>query len=226
MGAMDGGRAMRVVDLTVPIAGDYPHRPIAFETISTVAERGAAITRVTFDTHWGTHLDAPSHSLIGARTVERLDLARCCGPAHCLDLTQRGAAGSRIDVADLAPVAALVTPGVRLLLHTGWSRQFGSAAYHRDFPVLTVAAAAWLAERRIGLLGVDVPSVGPTWPADRTELIAVHQALLGAEIVIVECLTNLAALPAEGFTFVAAPLPFVGSDGSPVRALALVSGES
>ena len=212
---------MRVIDLTLPIQGDYPYRRIAFETISTVEERGAAVTRVTFDTHWGTHVDAPAHSIAGARTVDRLDLARCCGPARCLDLTARGQPGAQIDVADLAPFAELAMPGARLLLRTDWSQWHGQAAYHRDYPVLTAAAAAWLAERRPALLGVDVPSVGPVY-GDWQQVLAVHRALLGVEIVIVECLTNLAALPAGAFTFVAAPLPFAGSDGSPVRALALV----
>jgi kynurenine formamidase len=213
---------MRVIDLTLPIAGDYPYRPIAFEGISTVETTGAAITRITFDTHWGTHLDAPAHSIVGARTVDHLDLGRCCGPARCLDLTGHGRTGAAIDAADLEPFSDMATPGARLLLCTGWSDRHGQAAYHRDYPVLTVAAAEWLAARRIALLGVDVPSVGPTWLPDRRQLIAVHRALLGVEVVIVECLTNLAALPAGPFTFVAAPLPFVGSDGSPVRALALV----
>lgn len=213
---------MRVVDLTLPIAGDYPYRSITLTPTRTVAEHGYAITQVTFDTHWGTHLDAPSHSLPNVRTVEALDLDRCCGPARCLDLTGRGAPGSLIDVADLQPHAELMTAGARLLLRTGWSERHGSAAYHRDYPVLSVAAAAWLAERRLALLGLDVPSIGPVWISNLTHLFAVHRSLLGVETVIVECLTNLAALPPGPFTFVAAPLPFVGADGSPVRALALV----
>jgi kynurenine formamidase len=214
---------MRVVDLTLPIPGDYAYRPIAFEPRTTVAEHGYAVTRVAFDTHWGTHLDAPAHWLAGARTVDGLDLTRCCGPAHCLDLTGRGEPGAQIDVDDLEPLADRITPGARVLLRTGWDRRFGGADFHRDFPVLTTAAAGWLAERRIALVGVDVPSVGPTWPgADRDQLRDVHHALLRAEVVIVECLAGLAALPAGPFTFVAAPLPFVGLDGSPVRALALL----
>jgi kynurenine formamidase len=213
---------VRVVDLTLPIAGDYPYRPIAFETTNTVAHDGYAITRVTFDTHWGTHLDAPAHSIEGARTVDHVDLGRCCGMTVCLDMTHRQAPGAAIDVADLLPAMAYATPGARLLLRTGWSVRHGTASYHRDFPVLTVAAARWLAERRISLLGIDAPSVGPTWVADRAPLITIHQALLGVEMVIVECLTNLEALPRDPFLFVAAPLPFQGVDGSPVRALAFL----
>ena len=213
---------MSVVDLTLPIQPDYPHRRINFESVSTVAGQGYAVTRVTFDTHWGTHIDAPAHSLDGARTVDHLDLDRCCGVARCLDLTAVARPNTNIEVAHLEPFTDLLTPGARALLHTNWSQRFGSAAYHRDYPVLSVAAARWLAERRLALLGVDFPSVGPVWHEDKTQLLEVHRALLGVETVIVECLTNLAALPAGPFTFIAAPLPFVGGDGSPVRALALL----
>ena len=107
---------MRVIDLTLPIAGDYPHRPISFTVTHTVPEHGYAITRIALDSHWGTHLDAPSHSIAGARTVDHLDLARCCGPAVCRDLTHRGQPGAEIDIPDLLPLADVIVPGARLLL--------------------------------------------------------------------------------------------------------------
>ena len=66
------------------------------------------------------------------------------------------------------------------------------------------------------MLGVETPA-----PADvhnKEELTAVHHALLGAEIVIVEGLANLDALQQEEVTFIALPLKLAGVDGSPVRA--------
>jgi len=65
-----------------------------------------------------------------------------------------------------------------------------------------------------GLIGVDTPSVDrPPYPA--------HLAILGADVLIVENLTNLDTLPAE-FELVATSLKIVGRDGSPVRAVAIV----
>jgi arylformamidase len=48
----------------------------------------------------------------------------------------------------------------------------------------------------------------------------VHTTLLGAEILIVEHLCNLAALPDSGFTFSAMPPKFKGVGTFPVRAMA------
>ncbi len=55
----------------------------------------------------------------------------------------------------------------------------------------------------------------------KEELTVVHQALLGAEIVIVEGLANLDALRQKEVTFIALPLKLEGGDGSPVRAIAI-----
>jgi arylformamidase len=46
--------------------------------------------------------------------------------------------------------------------------------------------------------------------------------LLGNDILIVENLTNLAALPSSGFTFHAVPVKIKGVAAFPVRAYAVV----
>ncbi len=94
---------------------------------------------------------------------------------------------------------------------------FGRPEFFTDLPSLTVEAARWIAQRRIGLLGMDVPTPST---ADSREC---HQILLGrpAEIVIVEGLANLERLPKE-FTFIGFPLNIVGRDGSPIRAVASI----
>jgi kynurenine formamidase len=50
----------------------------------------------------------------------------------------------------------------------------------------------------------------------------VHTVLLGAGIPIVEHMTGLAALPAEGTRFYAVPPPIAGMGTFPVRAFATV----
>jgi len=81
---------------------------------------------------------------------------------------------------------------------------------------LTLDAARWIAERRIGLLGMDTPTPSTDWKE-------CHHILLkkGVEIVIVEALTNLEKLPAQ-FTFIGFPLNIKGRDGAPIRAVALL----
>jgi arylformamidase len=73
-----------------------------------------------------------------------------------------------------------------------------------------------MAEKRIGLLGMDTPTPSTEWKE-------CHHILLemGVEIVIVEGLTNLEELPAS-FTFIGFPLNIKGRDGAPIRAVAAV----
>jgi arylformamidase len=217
---LDERRAMRIVDLSLPIAAPDLYRPVHFEPLRTIEDSGANVTRVIFDTHWGTHLDAPSHTLPGAPAVDQVPLERCCGSAVVLPLAPLPER-HRISVADLEPYAGAIVPEARLLLHTGWSARYGRPDYTEGYPVIGLDAARWLAGRGVWLVGVDTPSVGPVYEPDRAELVAVHAELLGAGIVLVENLTNLQHIAGGRCILVALPLSFRGLDGSPVRAVAL-----
>ncbi len=52
------------------------------------------------------------------------------------------------------------------------------------------------------------------------ELTLIHRILLGANITVVEGLTNLSAINQEKVFFIAAPLKIEGGDGCPCRAFA------
>jgi len=104
-------------------------------------------------------------------------------------------------------------------LKTGWSSHADMPDYRTHFPRLSLSLAQWFAQRGIFLLGVETPAVASM--DDREELISVHQALLRAEIVIVEGLANLDALSTDRVTFIALPLKLQDGDGSPVRAVAI-----
>jgi arylformamidase len=124
-----------------------------------------------------------------------------------------------ITVEHLAAYADRIGPGARLLLHTGWSLHADSPDYRTSFPRVSLPLAKWLAERKIALLGVESPAVASV--DDVEELTTVHQALLAAEIVIVEGLAHLDQLTQEEVTFIALPLKLEGGDGSPVRAIGI-----
>ena len=106
--------------------------------------------------------------------------------------------------------AAAEMPQLQALAERG-----SSGVATTELPSLSGEAARWIAETRIVLFGMDMPTPSLDEPAET------HHALLGAGIVVVEALNNLHLLPDE-FQFVGFPLNFRGRDGSPIRAVAVL----
>ena len=211
-----------LIDLSHPLEHgqlNFPCDPkISVVVHNTTAAIGYNITQISMSTHQGTHLDVPFHFYDDGKTVDQVPLDRFYGPATLVDLAPGGhlAAKTPITVEMLKVHEAKFQPGARVIYRTGWDRTFGTPECFTDFPTLTLAAAEWIAEKRIGLLGMDTLTPSSDWKQ-------CHLTLLkpGVELIIVEGLTNLARLP-ERFVLVAFPLNIKGRDGSPIRAVAIV----
>ncbi|MDG0811624.1 cyclase family protein [Cohnella rhizosphaerae] len=209
----------RLIDLSMDIyhgaptfAFDPKCAVIVHNTVDTI---GYNISQLSMSTHQGTHLDAPFHFLNEGNTVDRLDLNRCIGEALLVDLSHKRPK-EPIGVADFAPYADRIGEGTRLVYRTDWHLQYPRKHYFSDFPYMTLELAEWLADRRIALIGMDVPTPNPT------DFDPVHKTLLRAEIVIVEGLANLGAIGRDEFFLMAAPLKIAGRDGAPIRAVGMV----
>lgn len=211
----------RFVDLTHPIQPDSPvfpgDPPYSATPHARLADDGYRVTALRMGSHQGTHMDAPSHFLKDGDAIETTLLEKVCGPAFILDLEHKGSPGAFIEVSDLLPYADRILSGCRLLLRTGWDRQYNEPGYFTNSPGLSPDACAWLAARRVALLGLDLPTLHPEI-AEET-----HVPLLQVGTAIVESLklSELAQSKSEWVYFVAAPLHLVGIDGSPVRAFAI-----
>jgi kynurenine formamidase len=208
----------RIVDLSLDI---YDRAPTFWPDPKTaviphlgIANMKYNITQLVMSTHLGTHLDAPFHFFDEGRTVEKVDPARGFGPAWVLDFSDKGAR-AEITRADLRRHEAKITKGSRIIIRTGWDRVFPEERYFTDYPGIPPDACTYLAERGIACVALDMPSVYSV------DYVAVHHALLGAEVLIVEGLTRLDTLKSERVFFVALPLRIRGRDGSPCRAIAV-----
>jgi kynurenine formamidase len=174
------------------------------------------ITELVMSAHYGTHLDAPYHFFDDGRTVDKLDIRKGFGVAHVLDFTHKKA-GDAITLADMEPHASKVTPGCRLIFHTGWDKVYPYPQYFGGQPYYTVELTTWLAEQGVACMALDTPT---TYPEEYT---ASHHSLLNkeAEVLIVEGLRGLEQLQGDQVIFIAVPLRIRGRDGSPCRALAI-----
>jgi arylformamidase len=211
-----------LIDLSHPLEHgqlNFPFDPkISVLVHNTVASIGYNMTQISMATHQGTHLDVPYHFYDDGKTIDQMPLDRFYGPAALVDLAPGTCLRAKTPITfDMfRPHAAKFQRGAKVIYRTGWDRTFGKPECFSDFPTLTLEAARWIAERRIGLLGMDTMTPSTEWKE-------VHLALLhkDVEIVIVEGLTNLDKLP-EQFTFAGFPLNIKGRDGSPIRAVAII----
>jgi kynurenine formamidase len=170
------------------------------------------IGRIELVANTGTYLDSPFHRYQDGRDISQLTLAELADlPAIVLRVE-----GTRsIDVPTLVE---LKVRGRALLVHTGWAQHWRTERYGVGHPFLTAAAAAWLKDEGVRLVGIDSLNIDDTTSGERP----VHTTLLGAGIPIVEHLRGLEQLPEAGFTFSAVPPAVRGMGSFPVRAFARV----
>ena len=195
--------------LPTPIVEDHLSRAAAEEIY------GPGITfqigLVTMCTNTGTYLDVPFHRFADGHDLTDLALDRVAGvPAVCLD--RRDQKAIELDDVELGPLR-----GHAVLVRTDHSRQWGRPAYFQDHPALTADAARRLVDAGVACVGIDSLNIDAT---EGTGERPVHTTLLGNDIPIVEHLTNLAELPADGFRFTAVPPKIEGAGTFTVRAFA------
>lgn len=211
---------MEVVDLSHFISESMPvypgSGPPGIVDACTIAKNGFAEKLLSLYSHTGTHIDAPGHILAGAATLDKLAVGHFYGPGWVLDISH--VRGRHIGIADLQKEETRIAAVDFVLFHSGWAKYWGDAGYFAAYPVLSAAAAHWLAGFDLKGVGVDMISVDPM---DSATLI-IHKTLFEKNMVIVENLTNLEALIGKEFMFSCLPLKIAGGDGSPVRAVAII----
>lgn len=212
---------MRIVDLSHPVTTGMPVYPgdpeVSITPALSVAKDTVAVARLALGSHSGTHLDAPSHSIEGGRTVDNIPLEMLQGEA--LILRAPVGAAHCITATDLLDVLPESVPAI-VCVATGWDRHFADEqATAHPFVSLELAAKLW--ERGARVLGIDALSPDASGDPESTTL-PVHELWLGRDGVIVENLTRLTELPAK-VEVILAPLRLAGVDGSPIRAMARIT---
>ena len=232
----------KIVDLTHKIDADtifWPTEAKTFELVEEhkgLTERGFfyAANRFCSPEHGGTHIDAPYHFAQGGETVAAIPIERLKGPAVVIDVADKAARDPdyTLQPADVTAWEAQHGPiaeGAIVLLRTGWSSRWPNKraylgddtpgdASHLHFPSYGPEAARLLVERGAVVLGVDTASVdhGPS------KDFLVHRVLGAANVVGIENLTNLEAVPVTGAWVLALPMKIANGTGAPARVVALV----
>jgi len=221
-----------IIDITVPISSFTPIFPgdpePSIERTCTLEKDGCAVSRLSFGSHTGTHVDAPSHILKDGLSVDRLDIESLMGKAVILDFSQRnGALTGNIlekvynDQKNNESVSILLlktkasfrkekNPEIPDFQAGGpdRGRKFEEPAY------LDATATAWIVRKGFKTVGIDGFSVDSL----SSESLPAHHTLLSNNVNIVECL-DLNSVETGMYFFLCLPLKVEGCDGAPARAL-------
>lgn len=210
---------MKIFDISRPLFNGLAPWPgdtaFHYELKWKMAE-GATVNvgAVAMGVHNGSHADAPFHFEQDAATIDQMALETYLGDAVVIDLTGifQEDRSRQITTADLEPADVALAEAPRLLLKTGvWS---DSKVFPAWIPVLAADVPAWLRERKVKLIGLDLPSVDTI----EAKVLVNHHALAAAGVAIVESL-DLSQVDAGIYHFSALPLRISGADAAPVRAI-------
>lgn len=195
--------------LPAPIICDYLSRE---ESAEYYAEGTSfQIGKIEMCSNTGTYLDSPFHRYAEGKDIAELDLAAVAGLQGVKVVVYGGSQAIGIDV-----FLGLDIEGKAVLVQTGWSQHWNTEQYYQGHPFLTEAAAQYLRDKGAALVGIDSHNIDDTSGKQRP----VHTTLLGADILIVEHLRNLAEVPDDNFSFYAVPVKVKGFGTFPVRAFA------
>ncbi|WP_456324638.1 cyclase family protein [Desulfonauticus submarinus] len=216
----------RFVDLSLPIHDGMPTFPsywhpfVEINLLGRHGIEGRETRKLLLGTHTGTHCDAPRHFVPEGLSVDKLSLEALIGPARVLDFSY-AQPYQKIDVKDLEQQLGSDCPE-RILLRFDWSKHWGKREYYSNHPFISRAAAQWLVDKGIRLLGMDTPTPDNPENGFGSELDSpVHKILLSNGVVLVEYLCNLASLQQTEFTLIVLPLKIINGDGAPARCVAI-----
>jgi arylformamidase len=177
------------------------------QALAIAAGDVANVSTIEMDVHCGTHVESPLHFLADGSPLDTFPLETFVGPAHVLHLPEADAIGPR-------ELEAMPPGTTRLLLRTRNSGAWaGHAAFDTDYVALTPEGAAWIADRRLQLVGTDHLSI-QRWGDDGET----HRILMRAGVAILEGL-DLSAVAAGDYRLTCLPLRLDGAEASPVRAI-------
>lgn len=201
----------KVIDISLSIDQDTPVYPgdygVKVNQLKSIKNGdGYNLSSIAMGVHTGTHLDAPTHFIEGAKRVDQIPPDQFMGTAQVVEILDK----KKITRQELEKKD--ITENI-ILFKTGNSMRY-SGEFIKDYVYLTEEAGRYLVEKGIKLIGIDYLSI-EKYPAEEAP---VHKFLLGKGLVILEGL-NLSNVEEGIYTLIALPLKIKGAEGSPTRAV-------
>ena len=214
---------MKIIDLTLTISNKIPTFPGSpqphFIPWERIKDDGYNLELLFLSSHTGTHLDAPYHFLEKGSKIHEISLKKLVSNAVLIkSRKKRNETITKTDIQKFEKKHGKIESFSSVVFWTGWQRNLQKDNYFTKNPGLSVSAANYLASKKIGLVGIDSPSID----LGTDFKFPVHQIFAKKGMLIVENLANLEKIKSSKFHLVVLPLKLKGATGSPVRAIAFV----
>lgn len=207
---------MQIWDVTLSLGSAIPtyrgDPSYKRRVVQAIADgRPADVSMLTMSAHIGTHVDAPSHVILGGKTVDALDLDVMVGPVRVVEFDGLGPI-----TAEFLEGADIVEAQERIIFKTRNSSLWEQSEFQDDYVGLSLDGANWLINKGVKLVGIDYLSIDAPGAPD----LPVHRALLSSGVVVVEGL-DLRLVTQGPYNLVCLPMKIEGSEGAPARVILL-----
>jgi kynurenine formamidase len=156
------GTGLAFVELSHPFGHYTPvypgYKDIVVRRVATHAMHGVLTSHLVTVMHNGTHVNAPIHLAQRGLGVGEVPLETFFGNGVVLSIPK--GEWEYVEPADLEAAAPEVEPGDIVVVNTGWHHGYSdSMEYFSHAPGLSAAAAEWLIERGVKMVGIDTATV-------------------------------------------------------------------
>jgi arylformamidase len=173
------------------------------------------IGKIEMVANTGTYLDTPFHRYENGKDLSEILVEQTA----MLDAVVVKVPCRQTLSIDKSYFEGLELKGKAVLVNTDWDENWKTDAYYSNNPFLTADAADYLVSQGIKLVGIDSHNIDDVSGNARP----VHTILLRNEILIVEHLCNMRAIPDNvSLKFTATPPKVKGMGTFPVRAFVVV----
>ena len=191
------------IDLTLPLTSDLPVWPgsIKVQTDTSIVD-GISSTTIQFNLHTGTHIDAPAHAFPKGKLIHELDHSKFFSSMQIIDIGDS-------DAVTVEHVQDIEEPIVFFKTKNRYTSQF-----NENYCYISPEAAESIVSSNVSVVGIDYLSVENF----RDKNFTTHKILLEKDIVIIEGLFLLDALPGK-YQVIIIPL-LIPAEASPARVFA------
>ena len=162
--------------------------------------------KLTFSSHFSTHIDAPRHMLENGKTLSDFPIDKFVGDAIVIDVRGQNEIHS-----DLRGVKA----NDIVFFFTGHTNKQHSKKFFEGNPIISKETAQRLIKKRVKIVGIDsfTPDNHP---------YEIHKLFFKRDMLIVENLVNLEKLNGKRFKCYIFPLKIKNGDGAPCRVIGVI----